>query len=347
MEYGEEERLVKVGTLSYILDPPTNPGPLDDWVNKTAEQHDTERYDELFKEIIDVAEQALRRPEIRSLPLEVIKGKCSEAADVVARAHTYLYSNVGDPDSAFETGRKSFVYYNKPQDVLTDIAKNYISCWYTSSKLEWKILNSMIYVEVVQFGESIKQSLPDDIPLCMEPEDLYRRFDGNLTQMMRERQKCMLKAAAFNYLVPPALGFGLYKFGYETGAMVVAGFYALGFIVRGLISFGHLIPKIIGHKAAVGAALIAGAVLQSNVEKKNKKFPGYALWSTMKEVYRLLDGKVLSPRLIKDELLKAREAGAVWNNAVFAMIDLVIERHPTTWVIEMDHYAVLPGRDQQ
>lgn len=59
-----------------------------------------------------------------------------------------------------------------------------------------------------------------------------------------------------------------------------------------------------------------------------------SLWRKMARVHRLLDGALLNPTMIRAELLATREAGAIWDNAVYSVVDHVIARNPVVWAIE-------------
>jgi hypothetical protein len=55
------------------------------------------------------------------------------------------------------------------------------------------------------------------------------------------------------------------------------------------------------------------------------------LWDKMYEVWRMLEGPVINPTMLRDQQMKTREAGAVWDPPIYALIDRAIARDPTAW----------------
>jgi hypothetical protein len=53
----------------------------------------------------------------------------------------------------------------------------------------------------------------------------------------------------------------------------------------------------------------------------------------MCKVYQLLNGRVFNPRMIKAEILKSNDRGAVWNNAIYALIEHVVQTNTGIWKI--------------
>jgi hypothetical protein len=57
----------------------------------------------------------------------------------------------------------------------------------------------------------------------------------------------------------------------------------------------------------------------------------------MHDTYRTLDGPVVDPTRVKRALDAAAEKGAVWEGAVYAILNRVIARDPTAWVADDSH----------
>ncbi len=52
----------------------------------------------------------------------------------------------------------------------------------------------------------------------------------------------------------------------------------------------------------------------------------------MRHVHRLLEGPVISPKLVREEMAKTTTGGAVWDSAAWAIVDRVISIDPNVWV---------------
>jgi hypothetical protein len=69
------------------------------------------------------------------------------------------------------------------------------------------------------------------------------------------------------------------------------------------------------------------SILQSKIE----------LWDLMHNAYRRLGGPVVDPTRVQRALDAAAEKGAVWDGAVYAVLNRVIARDPTAWVTDDSH----------
>jgi hypothetical protein len=58
----------------------------------------------------------------------------------------------------------------------------------------------------------------------------------------------------------------------------------------------------------------------------------------MHNAYRMLGGPVVDPTRVQRALDAAAEKGAVWDGAVYAVLNRVIARDPTAWVTD-DSYS--------
>jgi hypothetical protein len=52
----------------------------------------------------------------------------------------------------------------------------------------------------------------------------------------------------------------------------------------------------------------------------------------MCDVYELLQGPVINPAVLRDAILKSKDAGAVWDGSVYALIDRIIACDPAVWI---------------
>ncbi len=49
---------------------------------------------------------------------------------------------------------------------------------------------------------------------------------------------------------------------------------------------------------------------------------------------RAISGLVIHPTMLKEEMLKTKEKGAVWDAALYALVDRIISIDPAVWVIQ-------------
>ncbi len=61
------------------------------------------------------------------------------------------------------------------------------------------------------------------------------------------------------------------------------------------------------------------------------------LFLLMHDAYRTLEGPVVDPNRVRTALDAAAEKGAVWNGAIYAVLNRVIARDPTAWVTDDSH----------
>lgn len=83
---------------------------------------------------------------------------------------------------------------------------------------------------------------------------------------------------------------------------------------------------------ATGISRIFG----SNREFTNPKSPislASNVWQTMYEVWRCLTGPVVNPTLVRDEMIKSKNVGAVWDIPAWALIERVIEFDRAVWLV--------------
>jgi len=57
------------------------------------------------------------------------------------------------------------------------------------------------------------------------------------------------------------------------------------------------------------------------------------LWLSMRDVWDLLNGPVLNPTRIREAMRLTTDAGAVWENSAWAIIDRVILHDPAVWIV--------------
>jgi hypothetical protein len=53
----------------------------------------------------------------------------------------------------------------------------------------------------------------------------------------------------------------------------------------------------------------------------------------MYEVWRCLTGPVVNPTMVRDEMMKSKGLGAVWDTPSWALIERVIESDRAVWLV--------------
>jgi len=60
----------------------------------------------------------------------------------------------------------------------------------------------------------------------------------------------------------------------------------------------------------------------------------FLLWDKMYAVWRSLEGPVVNPSMVREEMMKSRDEGAVWPVPAWALIERVIQIDPAVWVTQ-------------
>lgn len=59
------------------------------------------------------------------------------------------------------------------------------------------------------------------------------------------------------------------------------------------------------------------------------------LFEAMRLAYKALDGSALSPTRVRDALQEARDAGVIYSNVVWPIIDMAVARDPNVWRVSL------------
>lgn len=57
------------------------------------------------------------------------------------------------------------------------------------------------------------------------------------------------------------------------------------------------------------------------------------VWECMYETWRCLSGPVINPSLVREEMLRSKAEGAVWDGPAWSLIDRVIEHDRSVWLV--------------
>jgi hypothetical protein len=203
--------------------------------------------------------------------------------------------------------------------------------WLDSHFMEWVIVDSLVCDEVRQFGRSILEG------------KIFRLRDvflvGRDALDLKGIAKILIgiaRAMVIRWLVRLLLFLALPVFGiwygarsgtwwllYSCGTVAVIYLCCSGYITlrAGIMRlFGRQLPK---------------TRLQIKLE----------LWTSMHDAYRMLNGPLIDPTRVNRALEAAAEKGAVWDGAVYAVLNRVIARDPAAWVTDDSH--TYRGREDQ
>jgi hypothetical protein len=57
------------------------------------------------------------------------------------------------------------------------------------------------------------------------------------------------------------------------------------------------------------------------------------LWESMYNTWRCLNGPVINPTTVRDEMMKSKNDGGIWDGPSWALIDRVIEFDRAVWLV--------------
>jgi hypothetical protein len=120
-------------------------------------------------------------------------------------------------------------------------------------------------------------------------------------------------------------------------------------ITRELSGFGEEIKKQVypGRKDRAGvhvkywtakgaASKMVGGIFGPGREFSDPKSPislASHIWQAMYEVWRHLTGPIINPTIVRDEMIKSKSLGAVWDLPSWALMDRIIEFDRAVWLV--------------
>src|SRR5262249_54886380 len=129
----------------------------------------------------------------------------------------------------------------------------------------------------------------------------YFEAHGNL----RELKIIDALMAIWAIVVPIGAIYGAFYFGYEGVGITLLGLCGAAIGLRWIIWLGHV---------------VAG--------KMPARAKPFVLWTEMYTVWKLLQGPVVNPTLVRETMAKTRDQGAVWDQLSWSIIDRVIQYDP-------------------
>jgi len=223
-----------------------------------------------------------------------------------------------DEQIAFREGRTSLHGHNINKELLLDAVEKYLKRpWMQDRYLDWLLCDALVFCETYGVAcllkeEVFKVHVGDSFASLTERVE----WDGSWAELERRIAKPRLRKLRNVLLlyvgVPLALYAGL-RFFNET-------------------QFANL----------VGVLASAGLVLAFTLDKVLAQFFPYRhqrvsvqvlehLWNQMRTAYSSLSQFPLNPGLVKASLLAAIPNGAVWDGAVFALLERAIQQDQVVW----------------
>jgi len=173
----------------------------------------------------------------------------------------------------------------------------------------------MITREICAVGEDIKMNaMPRPL---FSVHRSYLETKGKLKEMKSVDWPTTGLVLLINTLfigVPLGASYGVLQFGNET-----VGWFLL---------FAYLLIIAIVLVAKIAQWFPRGFRKLGSDDRLNPLL----LWEKMYAVWRSLDGPVVNPSVVREEMMKSRDEGAVWPVPAWALIDRIIEIDPAVWV---------------
>jgi hypothetical protein len=226
-----------------------------------------------------------------------------------------------DPKRSFAEGFESEHYTAFDQNDFHATVADYLQKpWLRHSLLDWIMVDMMVSRELSAFGEELKKSFmpgPRD-DLFFGVHARYYKTNGNLLKMKIPDWESLVRKAFWAIGVPVGAIYGAFHFGYDGLGASLLGFY------------GAAIAAWVGLKTLRFVVRI-GYTLAGKTHPRAKPF---VLWDQMYQVWKLLEPPIVNATLVREMMVKTRDQGAVWDSAVWSIIDRVIQHDPAVWVVQ-------------
>ena len=225
-----------------------------------------------------------------------------------------------DPQRSFEEGFESEHYTAFYQQDFHGLVANYLAVpWLRHPVLDWIMVDMMVSRELSAFGEELKKTFMPG-PRSSGVHARYFKAKGNLQKMKTffpDLGRLLMKAL-WAIGVPVAAIYSAFHFGYEgLGTSLLAFYVAIVAIWLGL--------KVLRLVIRVGYAVTG---------KTHPLAKPFVLWDQMYQVWKLLEGPIVNPTLVREMMVKTRDEGAFWDSLAWSIIDRAIQHDPAVWVVQ-------------
>jgi len=177
--------------------------------------------------------------------------------------------------------------------------------------------------EICAYGESIKQRwLPRRKRPWLGINEDYLAAKGNIAKMAKVNWKEKLEAwwgwAVFLLILPVGAIWGSFHFGLTSLGLWLGGIYGAFVCLYILFRIFKLIRFVVNRIRGV----------------KDPWVIQVALYDQMLEVWRRLEGPEVHPGRVREAMVNSSNAGAVWDNVSWSLIDRVIAADASTWIVQ-------------
>lgn len=216
-----------------------------------------------------------------------------------------------DPEPILEADDGAHIHTVDKSEV-GDIAARYVQRpWLQYGRFEWMMFDALLYAEIVAFAVDWKARAP-----------AYQGYGWFSTVMHKGNLRAMRKEAARKQMIWRAAEWAI---GFVFPAIAIwnsAGKPWWYYPVLAWLCI-NVISKVIFWSRRL-------FVPRSPTPWEK----GWALWDDMRQMYNALPtDSVVSPTVVRKEMDRLAEAGAIWPGAAYAIIDSVINRNPAAWVL--------------
>lgn len=229
-----------------------------------------------------------------------------------------------DPRVAYVEGFTSSEHFSCDKASLDSNITSYLTKpWMRHPALDFILLDQLNTSETCAFGEAIKEKFyPTKNRDCVGLiNDRYHKSKGRLADLQKEDKDARSDAWAYwllFYIVLPAVAtWAAFHLNFVTTGLVFAGLWSLLWLAEVLMLLARGLSRLFRGPAPPIA------------HQKH-----YQVWKAMCDVWSMLDGPVVNPTRMKDAMTRSAEAGVIWDNAAWALIDRVIQHDPAVWIIQ-------------
>jgi len=234
----------------------------------------------------------------------------------------------------FAKGHNAPEYFSLGHDFCVGFVRRYLGGSFRSSLVEWRLLDALVFADVIEFGEKAKRIRPNIWGLA-DPIDYP--YEGDLELMNKARTRALWRFRAFKWLALPAAAISSAWIGWPIMGVGSGGLFAI-LVVVGLLQLAwqalaaFLDLRRGGGREAALRGLPYAIRLSGEADAEFRQ--SLEIYESMRKVYRLLAGDVLNPGIIKAEIMSSKERGAIWSNAIYALTEHVVFMNPVIWKIE-------------
>lgn len=201
-----------------------------------------------------------------------------------------------DPKRAFHEGFKSDQYTEFHTEDLKQEVANYLERpWLQHPYIDWMFVDMLVSRELCAFGEAIKQYSMWGKKDVLGVHHRYFAAQGNLENMTKidwkELGESFWTRFVWTIILPIGAVWISFHFSYERTAWALIGIYAVVILI-------FLLTKIFagGRRA-----------LHSLLGRPDPRIKPFKIWDEMYEVWRQLEGPVVSPTRLRQAMERSTE----------------------------------------